>query len=601
MAAYPHPGETPPLFAEARSFWTGRLGRVSPRTIAVIGLALLAAMIGSWALAFQWLKHSQEQIHAEVVQSDTTIHELLTLTLKVEDPDFADQAYARAAQIEPFDETDLLADAETSRGLGVSFSLPVPAILEHVKKLVADDVIAKARARELGTFVYRKLGEPGGFEDPDNEARLRTIVLTMIRHEEGDLHARRKQTDSIDAMFISFSAAAAIGTYVCLLLTIILMSASFALAKRAQEQSLEKERRFRAVVENGADAFVLFRARRHENGRLKGFKPIYLNGNAERILAGIDIDAMTVDGLRQQITRETRRHQSDVEIYAAGDVVQSEIRLQSGPLQGRDYQEQIIPLPEGMAISYRDITERKQVERLRSEFIASISHELRTPLTAIRGSLSLINAGAIGTVPDGIRDMIRIADSNSARLMRLITDVLDIARLESGDGGFQPQKLDLRRLLQSAMEDCAETAAQERVRLTLEPGTGEVFVLADVDRMTQVLRNLISNAVKFSKPDDEVTCSCGLAGRDAVVAVRDHGPGIPQDFQDRIFGKFMQANSGDGRQTGGAGLGLAIAKSIVEGMGGSIGFRPAPGSGTVFFFSMPVSADAVGFDAGWAA
>lgn len=237
----------------------------------------------------------------------------------------------------------------------------------------------------------------------------------------------------------------------------------------------------------------------------------------------------------------------------------------------------------------RDITYRKQVEQLKSEFVSTVSHELRTPLTSIAGSLGLLRGGAAGPMPERAARLIGIAHDNSERLIRLINDILDIEKMESGKIAFDLKHVPLKVLLERAIEGTHGFAAGFNVRLLLHPVPEDAVVIADEDRLMQVVTNLLSNAAKFSPPSDVVEIFVTATPRGHRITVADNGPGIPQAFRDRIFGKFAQADSSDTRQKGGTGLGLSIAREIVTRLGGSISFDSEPGEGTAFHVDLPAA------------
>lgn len=240
-----------------------------------------------------------------------------------------------------------------------------------------------------------------------------------------------------------------------------------------------------------------------------------------------------------------------------------------------------------VGINY-DVTGRKQVERMKNEFISTVSHELRTPLTSIRGALGLVIDGFAGEVPEQAREMINIAHNNSERLVRLINDILDMEKIEAGKMTLELRPVELRSLLERAVADNAGYASEHQVRFEIRGRVPELQVYVDHDRMLQVLANLLSNAAKFSPAGETVAVSAVLANGSARISVEDRGPGIPEEFQQRIFGKFAQADSSDTRQKGGTGLGLSITKAIVESHGGTIGFDTSADKGTVFHFDLPV-------------
>jgi signal transduction histidine kinase len=236
-----------------------------------------------------------------------------------------------------------------------------------------------------------------------------------------------------------------------------------------------------------------------------------------------------------------------------------------------------------------DLTERKRIERMKSEFVATVSHELRTPLTSIRGTLGLIAGGVVGALPEKIAELIRIAHKNSERLSLLIDDILDIERIESGRIAFTLQRQPLMPLIEQAIEANNGYAQTYTVELVLAQALPGAVVAVDAHRLLQVMANLLSNAVKFSPPHAQIAIAVAARAGNARVEVRDRGPGLPETFRARVFQKFSQADASDSRAKGGTGLGLSIAKAIVEHMGGTIGFETRAGLGTTFFFELPLS------------
>jgi PAS domain S-box-containing protein len=233
-----------------------------------------------------------------------------------------------------------------------------------------------------------------------------------------------------------------------------------------------------------------------------------------------------------------------------------------------------------------DISERKRIERLKDEFVSTVSHELRTPLTSISGSLDLLVAGVVVTLPEPALRLMRIAQINSQRLVRLINDILDVEKIESGELVFNVVRTDVRALVGQVIEANRAYADGYGVRVSLDPNSS-AEAPADPDRLAQVVTNLLSNAIKFSPRGGEVVVSIEQRAETVRIAVRDHGDGIPTKFRPRIFERFAQADAGDARQKGGTGLGLSIVKDIVTRLGGIVGFDDAPGGGTVFHVELP--------------
>lgn len=234
-----------------------------------------------------------------------------------------------------------------------------------------------------------------------------------------------------------------------------------------------------------------------------------------------------------------------------------------------------------------DITERKQMERMKSEFVSTVSHELRTPLTSIRGALGLVLGKFSGDLPDKARQLLDTASRNSERLTLLINDILDLEKIASGHLDFELKATDLVAVARHALAANEGYGQQHDVALRLVEAPARAMVQADEHRLLQVFANLISNAVKYSPAGGTVDVALVCQGGRLSVSVRDHGPGIPAEFRSRMFQRFAQADSSDTRQKGGTGLGLSITKAIVERHGGSIGFTSEEGVGTEFHFELP--------------
>lgn len=225
--------------------------------------------------------------------------------------------------------------------------------------------------------------------------------------------------------------------------------------------------------------------------------------------------------------------------------------------------------------------------QMKDEFVAMVSHELRTPLTSISASLGLLVADPSRTMSEAASRLLRIAHSNSQRLVRLINDILDVEKIETGKIEFEMKQLDVCRLIEQSIEGVRGYADQFDVIVTLDPKAERLFVRGDADRFMQVVTNLLSNAIKYSPSRGEVFVSVESMAELVRISIRDHGPGIPETFRAHIFEKFAQASAGDERQKGGTGLGLSIARQIVLKFGGEVGFYDAPDGGTVFHVDLP--------------
>lgn len=233
-----------------------------------------------------------------------------------------------------------------------------------------------------------------------------------------------------------------------------------------------------------------------------------------------------------------------------------------------------------------DVSERREVERMKKEFVSTVSHELRTPLTSIRGSLTLLAVGAMGLLPEQAKKVVSIAERNTIRLIGLINDILDIEKLEAGKLDMVMEDVPLSNVFERSEQAVNTFAANNGVILDIR--SSQLAVHADGDRLVQVIVNLVSNAVKFSPKGASVTVtSKEIPGGLIEVHVTDRGRGIPEAFKNRLFQRFQQVEASDAKKKGGTGLGLAICKGIVEQHGGTIGVESEEGKGSTFWFRIP--------------
>jgi PAS domain S-box-containing protein len=234
-----------------------------------------------------------------------------------------------------------------------------------------------------------------------------------------------------------------------------------------------------------------------------------------------------------------------------------------------------------------DITERKEVDDLKSNFVSMVSHDLRTPLTSIMGSIGLVQSGAVGPLSQKISEMMTIAKTNTERLIGLVNDILDFEKLNSGGMEFKFREMDICECLTESVERNKSYANGFDVQLELNVPNNSILIKGDKERLIQVVTNLISNAVKFSPKGEAVTVTVSENGALKRVEVIDRGSGVPEDFRDKLFEKFSQAETGNLRTVRGTGLGLSISKGIIESHGGTIGFDPKVTVGAIFYFDLP--------------
>lgn len=236
----------------------------------------------------------------------------------------------------------------------------------------------------------------------------------------------------------------------------------------------------------------------------------------------------------------------------------------------------------------QDINERKTIERGKAEFLTMVSHELRTPVTALRGALGILAAGAAGELPPKAQALTSLADRNADRLHRLVNDILDIEKIESGAFAYRRTDVDLNQLVTQAAVELRPYADQYQVKIEVRSDLPRAFLHADADRLMQVLANLISNAVKHSPAGGTIDVHVSRTNESFRVNVTDHGEGIPEEFRRHIFEKFAQANWTATNRKGGSGLGLNISRAIIQHHGGVLAFDTESGKGSTFYFELPI-------------
>lgn len=236
----------------------------------------------------------------------------------------------------------------------------------------------------------------------------------------------------------------------------------------------------------------------------------------------------------------------------------------------------------------QDITERRNIERGKAEFLTMVSHELRTPVTSLRGALGILAAGAAGELPPKAQALAALADRNADRLHRLVNDILDVDKIESGVFGYRRTDIDLNQLVTQAAVELRPCAEQHQVKIEVRSDLPRAFLHADADRLMQVLANLISNAIKHSPAGGTVDVHVTRTDQTIRVGITDRGEGIPEELRPHIFEKFAQANGTATRRKGGSGLGLSISRAIIQHHGGMLAFDTELGVGSTFYFELPI-------------
>ena len=240
-------------------------------------------------------------------------------------------------------------------------------------------------------------------------------------------------------------------------------------------------------------------------------------------------------------------------------------------------------------LSIRDVSLWREIERLRTELLSTVGYELRTPLTSLAGAVDL--ADALGRdLPPEIRELLDIAQRNSRRLTQVVNDILDAERIQAGRLQLDLQKLDGHEAVKDVVASLSGQAALREVRLETALPAQSLPLRADPQRLQQVLRNLVDNALKFAPAGTAVTVAAERKAREVRITVMDQGAGVPAEFRERIFQRFARAETTMENRSPGTGLGLAIAKAIVEQHGGAIGYESSPGN-TLFWFALPLRRD----------
>lgn len=261
------------------------------------------------------------------------------------------------------------------------------------------------------------------------------------------------------------------------------------------------------------------------------------------------------------------------------------ITINAQPLRGPDGK-----TVTGVVTSFTDVTERIALDQMKNEFVSVVSHELRTPLTAIRGALGLLANGSLVDLPPKAERMAQIATTNSDRLIRLINDILDIERMESGAETFTKRASDATALVHVAVDGVAPIAADAGVTIDVDVDADPAPLWVDPDRVVQTITNLLQNAIKYSPEGGTIRVTARREDGELVISIADEGRGIPAGKLDNVFERFQQIDASDAREKGGTGLGLTISRSIVEQHGGRIWVESEPATGSTFSFTLPVLA-----------
>ncbi|MBM0743992.1 GAF domain-containing protein [Phormidium sp. CLA17] len=374
--------------------------------------------------------------------------------------------------------------------------------------------------------------------------------------------------------------------------------------KQTEAGLREAERRWRSLFESTNLAVISL----DTVGTIHAANPFFLKltGHTESEVLGQNWFDLFIPADRVQRQRQLFQDNLKQEFYPSA---QNKILIKSGEQKIINWSITLLRNPKGEVIGVtsigEDVTQRQAVEKLKDEFISIVSHELRTPLTSIRGSLGLLATGVMDDEPVAMKRMIEIASIDTERLVRLVNDILDLEKLETGRLSLVREWCDVADLMQRAIAVMESSAQEANVQLIVQPLSVQIWVAPD--RIIQTFTNLLSNAIKFS-PNSTVwlkaespypttpalqspTDICehpNTSPASILFSVTDQGRGIPTDNLESIFGRFQQVDASDSRDKGGTGLGLAICKSIVQQHSGQIWVESVWGQGSTFFFTLPL-------------
>ena len=456
--------------------------------------------------------------------------------------------------------------------------------IASAKFVEMDGVIATRESAGL-TEGARRVAEGLGKRLMDRARQLSDQIVQVERQEAGArsrAFAEQRQT------------ALVLGWTMVAVTTLVLVAGLYLVWRQRREryaadlQTFEASVRNRAILDSTADAIAIL----NPSGSIET-----INASA-RALTGFTIADLKQRDVTLLFDPPGRDGSFLERIGLEGGALRQPVltdrivRTRSGGEVPVDIALGVMHLASGdhIVASLRDVTERKRMERIKDDLISTVSHELRTPLTTIVGALGLLRSAVAAPLPESAAKLVRMAEANSARLIRIINDMLDIDRLDAGKLKIDKRRLDLRDVVRRAQE--ANAGFRERgVRVSWAAPETPVMVTADQDRLLQVIGNLVSNAKRASPPGGEIVVVVEARRDGALVAVDDRGAGVPEAFRERIFGRFERA---PGQDAPGTGLGLAISREIVAAHEGRIWFEDRDGGGTRFAFLIPYAAQAPG-------
>ena len=541
--------------------------------------------------------NSSRTLRAEVDKSYETRFQIQRVFSSLQDAETGVRGYILSRNdryLDPYEKAAATLNNQES-GLGALLAdqpeqaadlIQLKALVDRKMAILSQAIEARRRGVTLETLLTRD-----GGQDVRTMDDVRRVVARMTDREAAALNQRSAAADDR-----TVKTEWLVGTLFLALLTVILatvfLTRRYMYSRRIMLADLEATTaRQRVIADSAIDTIITLNPSgsietvNAAGERMFGYSAAELSRRDVSLL--IDI---APDGEGEFLRRLAASHGP----LTTGLIRQMEGARRSGETFPVDVALGAMHLPSGthVIVVVRDISERRRIEQLKEEFVATVSHELRTPLTSIAGSLGLLAGGVAGPLPEKAARLIHIAQANSQRLVRLTNDILDIEKIESGKLRLQLAPLNLREIAERSIEGVQGYARELGVVFAFE-GSEAAPVRGDADRLIQVVTNLLSNASKFSPAGGVVTVTVTRETRLARLSVVDQGQGIPDAFRARIFSKFAQADGSDSRAKGGTGLGLAIAREIAERHGGRLWFESAEGEGATFHLDLPLADIAV--------
>ena len=361
------------------------------------------------------------------------------------------------------------------------------------------------------------------------------------------------------------------------------------LEEKVQERTkelAESEKKYRTIIDDSFDPIITLDAAGNITGWNRGAEVTFgyapdemIGRNIERlfvldpakVMASLKERVKKEEGFtRNYITRCFRKNKEEIDVNITANVLNSV----------------------GLSLILRDITRERKIDQMKTDFVSNVSHELRTPLTSVKGAVELVLGGTEGPLTDSQKELLAVVKNNSVRLINLISELLDLSKIESGKVEMDIKLTGVVSIIRTTIEEAGPLAVNKKIKLQMSGGIDklpEVFV--DANKIKQVLFNLIGNALKFTPEGGSITVSAEERENELLISVKDTGIGISKEHFDMVFEKFMQVDSSSTRAAGGTGLGLAIAKSIVEAHKGKIWLESEQGKGTTFYFTLPKTRD----------